>query len=66
MKITFGKFKGKELEDLFFGLAEIDKDYYYCKWLIDNNILKGSLLDEFNKLLVKHKLTLYDHKKTLG
>lgn len=61
MILTFGKHKGKDLEDFMFNIPEISKDAYYCKWLIQNEVLTGNLRKEFKYQLTKRNMTIKDY-----
>lgn len=56
MNMTFGKYKGKDIEVLFFNFPVGTKYPYYGLWVIKNNILKGNTLEEFKRLLKKHEM----------
>lgn len=54
MKMPFGKYKGEDMEILFFNFPVGTKYPYYGLWVVKNNILKGHTLQEFKRLQEKY------------
>lgn len=57
MLMPFGKYKGVDMEILFFNFPVGTKYPYYGLWVVENAILKGHTLQEFKRLREKYGMT---------
>ena len=62
MKMPFGKYKGEDIETLFFNFPVGTKYPYYGLWVVENNILKGDVLKEFERLLKEYNINIKKYK----